>query len=270
MYTEDFSNQVVLITGASSGIGLTTALAFAEHGAKVAMLARNEARLQKAAAEVAGVSSPSNVMTISCDIRDESSVQNAFVSLLDNFGELQIVVNNAGTIRTASVADTNMKIWNEMIDVHCTGYFLVAREAVRTFQMKGEGGVMVFVVSDNAVRVSSGLLAYNVAKAAELHMARCIADECGPQGIRVNSILPGAVFGRSNFWSREFREARAAVHGYDPDHLEQEYKKGVALREIIFPEEVTELILFLASSRSSKITGAVVSIDAGGKSGYVR
>jgi NAD(P)-dependent dehydrogenase (short-subunit alcohol dehydrogenase family) len=129
---------------------------------------------------------------------------------------------------------------------------------------------MVFVVSDNAVRVSSGLLAYNVAKAAELHMARCIADECGPDGIRVNSILPGAVFGRSGFWSDEFRAQRAAAHAFDPTKLEEEYKQHTALREIILPEEVTDLILFLASSRAEKITGAAVSIDAGGKAGYVR
>jgi NAD(P)-dependent dehydrogenase (short-subunit alcohol dehydrogenase family) len=82
--------------------------------------------------------------------------------------------------------------------------------------------------------------------------------------------LPGAVFGNSAFWTPEFRAKRAAIHGFDPDNLEEEYKKGTALGVIIFPEEVAELALFLASDRAAKITGALVSIDGGGASGYVR
>ena len=129
---------------------------------------------------------------------------------------------------------------------------------------------MVFVVSDNAIRPSRNFVAYNVAKAGALHMARSIADECGHYGIRVNSILPGAVFGRSTFWTPELSEQRAAMYGFDPANLKEEYKKNSALDVIIDSNEVADLILFLSSSKASKMTGSVLSIDGGGKGGYVR
>jgi len=179
-------------------------------------------------------------------------------------------VNNAGSGKSAAIEDTSLELWNEMIGVHCTGFFLSAREAVRTFKRQGTGGVMVFVVSDNAVRPSRNFIAYNVAKAGQLHMARSIADECGKDGIRVNSVLPGAVFGRSTFWTPELRAQRAGIYGFDPDQLSEEYKKNAALNVVIDSDEVADVILFLASDKTAKITGAAISIDGGGKGGYVR
>jgi NAD(P)-dependent dehydrogenase (short-subunit alcohol dehydrogenase family) len=128
----------------------------------------------------------------------------------------------------------------------------------------------VFVVSDNALKTGVHNVAYNAAKAGELHMARSIAEECGPDGIRVNSVLPGAVFGGSRAWSPEFRAKRAAIRGLDPNNLEEEYKRFSALRVIIMPEEVAEVILFLSSNLAGKITGAAISIDGGGSASYVR
>lgn len=270
MGMDDFTDQVVLITGGSSGIGLAAAIKFAKRQARVVLLALDQARLETAKAEVAEFTDPSNVFTIECDITHEEAVQKAYDEIWLKFNRLDVVVNNAGTIAWGSVQDTSLETWHAMMDVHCTGYFLIAREAIRRWIDQDHGGNIVFVVSDNAIKPSHDLFAYNVAKAAELHMARCIADECGPLGIRVNSILPGAVFGRSKFWTEEFRASRAAIHGFNPDDLEEEYKKNTALGVIIFPEEVADLILFLASDRSNKVTGAVISIDGGGKAGYVR
>jgi NAD(P)-dependent dehydrogenase (short-subunit alcohol dehydrogenase family) len=265
-----FSGRTIFITGGSSGIGLSTAIRFLEEGANVAIMARGDERLEQARIELEAIAGAERVDSISGDVRDEQSVINAFERVIDRFESLDVVVNNAGTIAWGSVDETTLETWQEMIDVHCTGYFLVARQAVRVFKQSKRPGTLVFVVSDNAIKPSRNLLAYNVAKAAELHMARCIADECGPFGIRVNSILPGAVFGRSEFWTKKFRASRAAIHGFDPDNLEEEYKKNTALGVIIYPEEVADLILFLASDQAAKITGAVVSIDGGGKAGFVR
>jgi len=266
----EFNEKTVLITGGSSGIGLAAAIKFAQEGANVAILARGQERLQKAAQEIAKHSAQEKVFPIACDVSDEQGMVDTFSQVVDTFGRLDILVNNAGSGRSASIEDTSLALWNEMIAVHATGYFLAAREAVRTFKRQGDGGVMVFVVSDNAVRPSRNFLAYNVAKASELHMARSIADECGQDGIRVNSILPGAVFGGSSFWTPELRSQRAGIYGFDPDNLAEEYKKNVALNVVIDPDEVADVILFLASEKTSKITGAVISIDGGGKGGYVR
>jgi len=266
----DFKGKVVLITGGSSGIGLASAIKFAQQGANVAILARGTERLASATQEIAKAAPNSQVMQLVCDISNEQMVQEAFGKLVQQFKRLDIVVNNAGTGANAPFEETSLELWQEMIDVHCTGYFLVAREAVRTFIRQKTGGVMVFVVSDNAIKPSKNLLAYNVAKAAELHMARCIAEECGHYGIRVNSILPGAVFGRSAFWTPQFRKGRASIHGFDPAKLEEEYKKNTALGVIIDTDEVADLILFLASEKSAKMTGTAISIDGGGTAGYVR
>jgi NAD(P)-dependent dehydrogenase (short-subunit alcohol dehydrogenase family) len=266
----EFSDKVVLITGGSSGIGLSAAIKFAQKDAQVIILARNKNKLVKAVQEIKNLVPASSPLSISCDTRNEQGIQAAFGQVVSQFGHLDIVVNNAGTGRSASIEDTPLALWNEMLDVHCTGYFLVAREAVRTFIKQKSEGVMVFVVSDNAIRPSKNFIAYNTAKAGALHMARSIAEECGHYGIRVNSILPGSVFGRSEFWTPQLRIERSKIYGFNPENLEEEYKKNTALGVVIDSDEVADLILYLASPMVSKITGAVISIDGGGKGGYVR
>ncbi len=101
-------------------------------------------------------------------------------------------------------------------------------------------------------------------------MARTIANEFGQYHIRANSVLPGAVFGGSAMWTPELRAARAKIHGFDPGLLEEEYKKNNALGVIIDPTEIAELVVFLASDRSAKMTGNALVIDGGGLGGYVR
>jgi NAD(P)-dependent dehydrogenase (short-subunit alcohol dehydrogenase family) len=262
---------VALITGGSSGIGLATALRFVDAGVRgVAILARGPERLTAAAAEIDARAGREVALAIHCDTTQEAQVVSAFDQALQAFGDLHIVVSNAGTARSGALDETSLELWNEMMAVHATGYFLVARETVRLFKRLGHGGNLIFVASDNGVKPGKRFLAYNAGKATELHMARCIAEEVGPFGIRVNSVLPGSVFGRSAFWTPELRAQRAANHGFDPSLLEQEYKKNTALKVTILPEEVAEVITFLVSDLACKTTGAAFSVDGGGATGYVR
>ena len=156
------------------------------------------------------------------------------------------------------------------MNVNCTGSFLISREAIKVFKRQTDGGALVFINSDNALKPSKHFLAYNASKAAVLQMARTIANEFGPYHIRANSVLPGAVFGGSAMWTPELRAARAKIHGFEPDLLEEEYKKNNALGVIIDPAEIAELVVFLASDRSAKMTGNCLVIDGGGLGGYVR
>ncbi len=266
----DLAGKVALITGGSKGIGLATAIRFAREGARVAILARGIEALNRAVADIEAAAGPGTVLGISCDVTDETAVQQAFAKTLAQFGRLDVVVNNAGSGFSALVGDTTLADLNAMLAIHVIGYFLVAREAVGIFKRQGTGGAMVFVCSDSSVKAGKRSVAYNSAKAAELQMARCLAEECGADRIRVNSVLPGAVFGSSEFWTDAYRQARASAYGFDPSKLEIEYKKNTALKETILPEEVAEAILFLASDRSNKITGAALGIDGGGAAAYVR
>jgi len=267
----ELEGQVALITGGSAGIGLATALRFAEEGASVAILARGEERLREAAAQIDEACGSGRALPIVCDVTDESALIAAFQRTLERFGRLDILVNNAGGPSIPAMAEhVTLAQWRSTHDVHVLGYFLAAREAIRTFRRQDRPGSIVFIASDNAVRASKEFVHYNTAKAAELHMARCLADEYGPYGIRVNSILPGAVFGSSAFWTPAMRAARAKRHGVAPEQLEEKYAQSVALRVIILPEEVAEVALFLAGPRSAKMTGAALSIDGGGPAGFVR
>lgn len=260
----------IFVTGASSGIGLAISKLFANNGAKIAMVARNEKRLENASYLINKEVNSNSTVPIKCDVTVEEQVINAIHQAEEELGSIDIVISNAGSIKWAAIQDTSLDIWDDMLRVHATGYFLVSREAIKLFIKNNQKGVIIFVISDNAIKPSKHMLAYNVAKACEMHMARCIADECGQYGIRINSILPGAVFGGSSFWTKEYRNARAKIHGFQPNNLEEEYKKNSALSVVIDPIEVAQVALFLASERSSKITGAAISIDGGGKTGYVR
>ena len=166
--------------------------------------------------------------------------------------------------------ECTLEQWNWVMNVNCTGSFLVSREAIKVFKKQPDGGVLVFTNSDNSLKPSQHFLAYNASKAATLHMARTIANEFGPYHIRANSVLPGAVFGGSQMWTQELREARAKLHGYSADDLEEEYKKANTLGVVIDPVEIAELVVFLASDRSAKMTGNALVIDGGGLGGYVR
>ena len=262
--------KAALITGGSAGIGLATAVLFAQEGARVAILARRPEKLQSAALEIETAAGKGHVHPVVCDVTDEAQVASAFRSTVEAFGSLDIVVNNAGYGFSAPLEETTVADLQKVLAVHVVGYFLVGREAVRTMKQNPAGSSIVFVCSDSSVKAGKRTVAYSSAKAAELHMARCMAEEFGQFKVRVNSVLPGAVFGSSEMWTPEYRKSRAAAYGFDYTALEREYEKNAALKVTILPEEIAQAILFFASDRSNKITGAALGVDGGGVSAYVR
>jgi NAD(P)-dependent dehydrogenase (short-subunit alcohol dehydrogenase family) len=266
----DLAGKVALITGAASGIGLAITRRFVKEGALVAMVDFNEERLNQSRNELLQMDSGAQILPVRCDITNEANVVSAVKTIADHFGKLNIAVNNAGVSISVPSDECTLEQWNWVMNVNCTGSFLVSRESIKVFKTQEDGGALVFINSDDALKPSRHFLAYNSSKAAVLQMARTIANEFGKNHIRANSVLPGAVFGGSNMWSPELRAARAKIHGFNPDLLEEEYKKNNALGVIIDPTEIAEVVVFLASDRSAKMTGAALVIDGGGLGGYVR
>jgi NAD(P)-dependent dehydrogenase (short-subunit alcohol dehydrogenase family) len=259
-----------LVTGGSFGIGRATAIRLAKAGAKVAILARGRERLDESERLLKEVTSSDNVISIVCDTKQEDQVISAFSKVVDAFGQIEIVVNNAGSMRNALIEDCSLELWEEMYAVLARGYFLVAREAFRHWKSRKISGSMVFVVSKNAVTASPGASAYSTAKAAELHLARCLAEEGGAFGIRVNSVLPDGVLRDTNILHPEERKKSAARHGVTSEELEEYFRNRNALKRLVTVEDVAEAILFFSSDRSSKITGAILNVDGGLLSSYLR
>ncbi len=267
---KDLLDRVALVTGAASGIGLAITRRFLQEGAKVALWDFNPSRLEQAKETLCQIVSEEQIFLVPCDITKEVDVIAGMKATVDHFGRLNVAVNNAGVSVSVPSDECTLEQWNWVMNVNCTGSFLVSREAIKVFKKQPDGGVLVFTNSDNSLKPSKHFLAYNASKAAVLHMARTIANEFGPYHIRANSVLPGAVFGGSQMWTQELREARAKIHGFHPDQLEEEYKKNNAMGVIIDPAEIAELVVFLASDRSGKMTGNALVIDGGGLGGYVR
>ncbi len=266
----ELADRVALITGAASGIGLAITRRFVCEQALGAMVDFNVEKLSRARDELVQMDPGAQILTVACDITNESNVVAAVQSIVDHFGRLNVAVNNAGVSVSVPSDECTLEQWNWVMNVNCTGSFLISREAIKAFKKQPEGGALVFINSDNSLKPSKHFLAYNSSKAAVLQMARTIANEFGPYHIRANSVLPGAVFGGSAMWTPELRAARAKIHGFDPALLEEEYKKNNALGVIIDPDEIAELVVFLASDRSAKMTGNALVIDGGGLGGYVR
>ena len=198
-------------------------------------------------------------------------MRDAFRAAVDAFGGVDIVVSNAGIASSAPIEETTLAEWNRNQSILGTGYFLIARETFRLLRGQGTGGSIVFVASKNALVAGKNAVAYSSAKAAELHMARCLAEEGGGDGIRVNTVNPDAVLQGSRIWGSSWREERAAAYGIDPDELEEHYRQRTTLGVNVFPEDIAVAVLHFASDqRSGKSTGNVLNVDGGVAAAYSR
>ena len=183
---------------------------------------------------------------------------------------IDIAVCSAGLASAAAFEDTTLETWQMNIDVLATGYFLAAREAYRVMLEQGLGGAIVFVSSKNALAASPQASAYCTAKAAELHLARCMALEGAPHQIRVNSVNPDAVLEGSKIWKGEWRRERADAYGLAEDELDEHYRQRSLLKRSVRPEDVAEAVYFFCSELSSRSTGNILNVDAGVAASFPR
>ena len=264
------AGRVAFITGGAGGIGSATAARLLGDGACVVLADIDEAALAERVAGFGTQFGADVVRGLKMDVTDEASVTAAFAEAVRAFGGLDIVVSNAGIASAASVEDTTLALWQKNMDIMSTGYFLVGREAFRLMQRQANGGAIIFVASKNGLAASPGAAAYCAAKASEIHLARCLALEGAPHGIRVNTVNPDAVLQGSKIWQGEWRQQRAASYKVEPGGLEEIYRQRSMLKLSVLPEDIAEAIAFFASDRSAKSTGNILNVDAGNAQAFTR
>jgi rhamnulose-1-phosphate aldolase/alcohol dehydrogenase len=262
----ELQGKVALVTGAGGGIGRAIVDLLAASGAVVV------------AFDIDGDGARSSVeslgergVAVVGDVTSEDSVAQAFAAAIEAYGGVDIVVSNAGIASSAPIEETSLEQWERNQSILATGYFLVAREAFRLLRAQGLGGSVVFIASKNALVAGRNAAAYSAAKAAELHLARCLAEEGGAVGIRVNTVNPDAVLQHSRIWDSSWRAERAAAYGIAPDELEEHYRLRTTLGVNILPEDIAQSVLHFASSaRSGKSTGNLLNVDGGVAAAYPR
>jgi rhamnulose-1-phosphate aldolase/alcohol dehydrogenase len=267
----EFARRVVLVTGAAGGIGSAICQRVAQDGAHIVATDIDLAGAEHLAASLNQQFGVGRAVAVKMDVTSEESVRAAFAQACLSFGGVDTLVNNAGLASSAPITETSLAEWNKNWNVLATGYFLVAREGFRLLQEQGRGGNLVFVASKNALVAGKNAAAYSTAKAAEVHLARCLAEEGGQFGIRVNTVNPDAVLSGSRIWDSAWRQERAATYGVAPDQLEEVYRKRTTLGVNILPEDIAEAVAFFASpTRSSKSTGNMLNVDGGVAAAYPR
>ena len=264
------AGRVALVTGGAGGIGSATAERFLKDGACVVLADIDGKAAADVAAGMAKVFGADVVRSVQMNVTDEAQVMAAYAETAVEFGGIDILVSNAGIASSAPVEDTSLALWNKNMDILSTGYFLVSREAFKCLRAQGIGGSVIFVASKNGLAASPNASAYCTAKAAEIHLARCLALEGAEAGIRVNVVNPDAVLRGSKIWSGEWLDQRASTYKTDKEGLEEMYRNRSMLKRSVLPEDIAEGVYFFASDLSAKSTGNILNVDAGNVQAFTR
>jgi rhamnulose-1-phosphate aldolase/alcohol dehydrogenase len=267
---KELARRIALVTGGGSGIGRAVARRLAAEGAHVVVGDLDGAAARATAEAIVGAVGAGRALGLEMDVTREASVRTAFEETVLAYGGLDILVSNAGTAHSAPVVRLDLADWERSFAVNATGHFLVAREAMRLLTAQGLGGALVFVATKNVMSPGKDFAAYSAAKAAEAQLAKVLALEGAPLGIRSNIVNPDAVFQDSKLWSDDVRRERASAQGIAVEQLEDFYRKRNLLGVRIVPDDVAEAVLFLASDRSAKTTGCTLTVDGGVRDAFPR
>jgi NAD(P)-dependent dehydrogenase (short-subunit alcohol dehydrogenase family) len=248
---KEFAGKVVIVTGATSGIGRATARRFAESGASVAAVGRNEAALGEVSEEIEQLGGPA--LSIAADLTRPEEASRVVSLTAETFGGIDVLVNAAGHISSGTIENTSLQAWDAMLDINVRAVFQLMQAALP--ELTGRRGNIVSVSSVTGLRSFPGVLAYCVSKAALDQLTRCAALELAARGVRVNAVNPGVVVTEIHKRGGMDQEQYAAFL----EHSKTTHPLG----RVGDAREIAELIYFLASDRATWITGVTYSIDGG-------
>lgn len=267
---KSLAGRIALVTGGAGGIGQAVARQLLQEGACVMLTDIDAEALELAQQSLVKVAGRDSVATIRANITSEQDVDAILNATALRFGGVDLLISNAGIASSAPLEETTLEIWERNQSILVTGYFLVSRSAFRIMTQQKMGGSMVFVASKNGLVASAGASAYCTAKAAEIHLARCIALEGAAHGIRVNVVNPDAVIRGSRIWDGKWKEERAASNKIGSEDIEAFYRERSMLKRSVLPEDIAEAVYFLASDKSAKSTGNIINVDAGNAAAFTR
>jgi 3-oxoacyl-[acyl-carrier protein] reductase len=246
------TDKIALVTGSSRGLGLAGARALAAEGCRVCLCARGPEQLARAAEEVRSVSpGADHVLAVPADLTEAGGIERVFASLLERWGGLDVLVNNLGLARGAGIVDTSDAEWQEAFDATLFPAIRATRLAVP--EMRRRGGGAVIMIASIYGREAGGRMTYNAVKAAEISLAKSLAQQLAPDNIRVNSVAPGSIlFPGGSWWKRQQA---------DPDGIADFVRRELPFGRFGTADEVGDVVAFLASARAGWISGASVTVD---------
>jgi 3-oxoacyl-[acyl-carrier protein] reductase len=246
------TDKIAIVTGSSRGLGLASARALVAEGCRVVLCARGEERLAEAAVEVeAAAKRPHLVATVQADVSTIDGVERVIDKAVVTFGGLDILVNNVGRAGGASLLDTSDAEWQAAFDETLFPAIRASKRAVP--HMRGRGGGAIVMIASIYGREAGGRMTYNAVKAAEISLAKSLAQQLAPLNIRVNSVAPGSILFPGGSW---YKRQQA-----DPEGIADMIKRELPFGRFGKPDEVGAVVAFLASPRASWVSGACIPVD---------
>lgn len=245
------TDKIALVTGSSRGLGFASAEALVQEGCHVTLCARGEAGLREAADRLRAGARTGRIVTVAADVATLAGVQQAIDVTVATFGGLDVLVNNVGLGRGTGLVETPDDVWQEAFDQTLFPAIRASRLAVPHLRRRG-GGSIVMIASIYG-RESGGRMTYNAVKAAEISLAKSMAQELAAYNIRVNSVAPGSILFPGGSWHRRQQA--------DPEAIAEFVRRELPFGRFGKPEEVGAVVAFLVSPRASWISGASVTVD---------